>query len=260
MGLQRLVRSRLARRVLLASVLGYMAIPAAVTAQVVAHAAATKTKTKTCGAGGSCTTSLSSQPPPPPVGTSPGGSGGGGGGSTGGGGSGTVCGCTLARPPAYSTFNVHALARAPGRRIQSGSKLIESLDAGHKLVCPGYTRKDRRNWFEFMLASKTPMGITYEITDVIHNRPAKGVHFCAGLGYRFKTLSGRPARHAKLPDGTPGWIGLLPDCERDSAGAVTSTGPCVLSTEESTDSAGNVNTALMVQIPAMSLTDPWAAG
>lgn len=251
MGLERLIRSRLTRAVLMASVFGYAAIPAAAATGGVAHAAAAKEKTKTCGQGANCATSLSSQPPPAPV-TSPGGSGGGGGG-------GGVGGSPAPAPaPTYSVFNVHAKARSTNR-LQPGSKLVEALDAGQKLVCPGYTRRDKRSWFEFMLASKSQFGITYEITDVIHNRTAKGVHFCAGLGYRFTTLSGRPARHAKLPNGERGWIGLLPNCEVDSTGAVTSTGPCVVSIEQSGD-PGNVSTTITVQIPAMSLTDPWGAG
>jgi hypothetical protein len=252
MGLERLVRSRLGRGLLVASVLGYAAVPAAAATDGVAHAAAAKTKTKACGQGTTCTASLSSRPPTPTA-TSPG-----GGGGSGGGGGGGVTSPSPPPAPTYSVFNVHARARSTDR-LQPGSKLVEALDAGHKLVCPGYTRKDKRSWFEFMLAAKTQFGITYQITDVIHNRTAKGVHFCAGLGYRFKTLSGRPARHAKLPNGEPGWIGLLPDCERDSTGAVTSTGPCVLSTEQSGE-PGNISTTLTVQIPAMSLSDPWGAG
>lgn len=256
MGLERLIRSKLGRAALVVSVAGYAAVPAAGTAEGIAHAAATKTKAKTCGQTASCTTSLSSKPPPAPV-TSPG--GGGGGGTVGGGGGGIGGSPSPTPAPTYSVFNVHAQARST-TRLQSGSRLIEALDKGHKLVCLGYTRKDRRSWFEFMLASKAEIGITYVITDVIHNQAAKGVHFCAGLGYQFTTLSGRPARHAKLPDGTPGWVGLLPNCERDSAGTVTSTGPCVLSVGQSGDSSGNVSTTLQVQIPAMSRQDPWGAG
>jgi hypothetical protein len=145
------------------------------------------------------------------------------------------------------------------QRIQAGSKLIEALNPGRKLVCPGYTRRDK-SWFEFELTAKTRFGVIYEVTDTIHNVPAKGLRFCAGLGYRFKTFSGRPARRAKLPDGTLGFVGLLPACtEEDSPGEAVASGPCVSSIDE-VKRSGKVTTTIHALIPAKAQTDPWGAG
>jgi hypothetical protein len=240
MGLERLIRSRLGG-MLLVSVVGYAAIPPAT-----AHSAASAmtTKTKTCGQGGACTLSLSSTPTPPSAGA-PGGSRPGGGG--GGGGS---------ESPAFSTISVDT--HADNGRIESGSQLVGARDAGHRLVCRGYTRRDN-SWFEFMLTSKKRFGITYEITDAIHNTTREGVHICAGLGYKFTTLSGDPARRATLPDGTKGYVGLLPLCKETADGTVLSKGPCISFLVQATGSDGPA-TFVGVQIPATSQSDPWMGG
>jgi hypothetical protein len=237
-------------------------LAAAIALVCTAIPAAAIAKTKTCGQTRSCSISLSSTPPPE---TSPGAPGRGGGAiGGGGGGSGTPSPVSAPAPaPAprvFSTFNVMAKARS-SRRIQSGSTMMGARDAGRRLVCPGYTRRDK-SWFEFVLTTRTRMGITYEITDAIHDTTREGIRFCAGLGYKFTTYSGRPARHATLPDGTRGYVGLLPLCKEDATGRVLSTGPCITFIVEAKDSNSStgVDTILGVQIPATTQSDPWGGG
>jgi hypothetical protein len=229
---------RLGRTGLVMLALACAAVPATAAASQAGHTAAAKTKTKTCGVSGSCAASLSSAPPPEP--------------STGGGGGGGGVGGTSPPPQPFSTFIVNAKPRTTPR-IQPGSKLIEALNAGRRLVCAGYTRRDG-SWFEFKLTTRTRMGIVYEIIDTIHNTAPAGVRFCAGLPHPFTTFSGKPARHARLPDGTLGYVGLLPPCTRSSTGAVVSTGPCVASIEKGRDPN---NTIVRAQVPATTQGDPW---
>ena len=141
----------------------------------------------------------------------------------------------------------------------SGSSLkLNAFDSGSKLVCPGYTRRDF-SWFQFTLTAKSQFGITYDVNDGIRNTTRQGVHICVGLGYEFTTLSGDPARPAKLPDGTKGYVGLLPLCKETADGTVLSTGPCVSFLVEATGSNGP-DTFVGARIPAASLSDPWMGG
>ena len=135
--------------------------------------------------------------------------------------------------------------------------MIEALDTGHRLTCNGYYRRDS-SWFEFMLVSKNPLAITYDIDDTISNTTPKGIHFCLGAHYEFSTYSGKPARHTKLPDGSSGYVGLLPACTTTTSASQ----PCVVSikTAKNRKSSTGINTILIVQVPATAGSDPWAGG
>ena len=234
MGLERLVRSRLGRGLLVMSVFGCAAIPAA-TATGATQLTPVKHKTAVCGVGTPCKTTVASPLAP----AAPG--------STGGGGSG----------PVSSMVSVD-VQRTHGRIASNSDLQVNAYNSGPKLVCPGYTRRVT-SWFEFTLTANRQFGITYEVTDAIHNSTRQGIHICVGLGYKFTTLSGDPARRAELPDGTKGYVGLLPLCQETADGSVLSKGPCVSFLVEATGSNGPATFA-GVQIPAMSQSDPWMGG
>lgn len=148
----------------------------------------------------------------------------------------------------------HATAK---QRISAGSQLIETLDKGRRLVCPGYHRRDG-NWFEVMLTSRSRVRIVYDITDTIYNTTTAGLRLCLGLEYDFKTRSGRPARHAMLPDGKRGYVGLLPDCPN---GATTGRGPCIYALSGTLSPDARFSSAtLKARIPATAHSDPWIGG
>jgi hypothetical protein len=153
---------------------------------------------------------------------------------------------------------------------QSGTQtLTETVDAGTPLHCPGATQQDP-NWWEFVITganstaySKT---IIYTLNQFLNPSMAtvNSIQFCFGAPYEFTTSSGGPAPAGTLPDGSQGFIGLLPDCPRPtfdaSTAASTSSGPCVASRSGggSSDEGGGSNSiTLVVDIPAGLPGDPW---
>lgn len=123
--------------------------------------------------------------------------------------------------------------------------LSESVDVGTPLTCSGYVATDP-NWFQFLSSSTNR---TKELTYTLDNTSPEGIQTCFGAPYEFKTSSGEPAPAGTLPNGTPGFIGLLPSCP--------SSGPCVKSITSSEGSEG-VNTVVTVRIPDGLAGDPWA--
>jgi hypothetical protein len=89
------------------------------------------------------------------------------------------------------------------------------------------------------------------ITYTIKNVSPTGVQYCFGAPYEFETLGDHPAPPGTLPDGSPGFIGLLEHCESFSEGPEA----CVQSIV-----ASGPNTVLTVRIDAGLPGDPWGHG
>jgi len=144
-------------------------------------------------------------------------------------------------------------------------RLIATAAPSAQVTCPGYQLKDPVP-LVFQLKTVTPVHITYEITDRLTNTTIDAVHFCLAASFPFKTMSGRPARAAKLPDGTRGHIGLLPDCPKPLPPAGAATAPCVESVSSVPDSHSttNIDVLLRVRVPTQTKggqsADPWGGG
>jgi hypothetical protein len=209
-----------------------------VTLAVTAAAAFGLTHTKKCAHVSGCTSVLST--PPRPTFLPPGG---------------------VAPPPApLSHFGI-TVQRAPtavsGAPPTPGT-LIEKVDAGTGIKCPGYTPRDNST-FVFKLLTPTPTQITYEIVDRITNTTADGIQFCLAANFAFKTASGDPAPAAQMPDGTMGHLGLLPHCLHPTLPAGVATAPCIEHIGTVPDSSSNtgVDVVLRVRVPAQTSGDPW---
>jgi hypothetical protein len=142
---------------------------------------------------------------------------------------------------AVSDFGVTA---NPVVGAPNAATLSESVDVGTALRCSGYTQEDP-NWWEFFVSSTNR---TKTITNTLINPPPpkSGFQFCLGAPYDFVTNTGGRAPPGVLPDGTKGFIGLLPSCARFPAG------PCLKSVVTS-----GKNVILTVDIPAKLAGDPW---
>ena len=132
--------------------------------------------------------------------------------------------------------------------------LSVSVDVGTPLVCPGYIAQDA-NWFSF-LSTTTANGklVTYQV------RPSTGgseiigaTRFCLGAPYAFESRSGAPAGPGLLPDGSSGFIALLPNCHTGSSG------PCIASRSTTPDDSSptGFDVVLAIKFPAGLPGDPW---
>jgi hypothetical protein len=191
-------------------------------------------RTKSCAQISNCTTAVAVIPPPT---------------------------ATLGGKPTPASRYGVAVKTAPaqtlGARRQSG-KLVAAAKFGRHVRCPGYQLK-APNTIQFQLLTATPVNITYAITDRITNTTAQGIHFCLAANFAFKTLSGRPARAVRLPDGTRGHVGLLPACPRPLPPAGATTAPCVqgVRTVKDAQSSTGVDVILRVRVPTRTKGDPW---
>jgi hypothetical protein len=123
--------------------------------------------------------------------------------------------------------------------------LSESADVGSPLTCTGYQATDA-NWFEFLSSSTNR---TKVLNYTLDNTSPEGIQTCFGAPYEFATSSGAPAPASTLPNGTAGFVGLLPMCPAK--------GPCVASITSSEGGEG-VNTVVIVRIPDGLPGDPFA--
>ncbi|HEY5316739.1 MAG TPA: hypothetical protein VIJ20_02075 [Solirubrobacteraceae bacterium] len=163
--------------------------------------------------------------------------------------------CQTALTTGPSSFRV--IADADPSRSNSGT-LSESDDVGAPLQCGGYTQEDA-NWWEFdMSSANRSKTIVYTIKQFL--LPLQGTlnaileltQVCFGSTSDFITSSGTPAPAGTLPDGTSGFVGLLPNCP--------SAGPCVESRQGPLDLDNNIGFDIVVSIyvPEGLAGDPWA--
>lgn len=142
----------------------------------------------------------------------------------------------------------------------SAGLLLESVNGNNsaQLKCSGYTSADP-NTYQF----ETPSGWTKVVTLTIRplkklsgnaNQILKSQQICFGAPEDFTTAAGTLAPAGTLPDGTAGFIGLLPNC----GGSIT--GPCHdrKSDTTSTDplSPNGFDLVLVADIPAAFAGDP----
>jgi hypothetical protein len=151
--------------------------------------------------------------------------------------------CETSADTSTSTLDLTAPATA-------GNTLSITVDPGTPLVCAGYAAQDP-NWYAFMTSS-TSVGkaITYTVVPAARETP---VGFCLGAPYEFTTSGGTPAPPGTLPDGTSGFIGMLPRCAQGFGG------PCVDSVTKAPDSSSptGFDVTQKVNFPAGLPGDPW---
>ena len=155
-------------------------------------------------------------------------------------------GCHTHQPTRVSNYDVSDNATSGG--------LNETIDVGRELICPGYTNRDK-NWYDETLtnASPAPAGTAPFVDTVtyrIDNTTSSGVGFCLGASYDFTSASHAQAPHGTLPNGKPGFVGLLPPCRGGAP-------PCIANTAQPPDPAvsSGYDTVLTVLIPEIG--DPW---
>lgn len=162
-----------------------------------------------------------------------------------------VAPCGDGGPPCSVTVTTNVSKYTAISDANSGT-LVGALDYGTPLTCAGYRSKDA-NWYESTVTG-AKNAFSYKIEYTLENTRPKLVHACMGLTSSFKTLTGRSARRAALPNGKAGFIGLLPRCTSKTPG------PCVVSVRgtRNPNSRTRLRTNLVVRIPASS--DPWMGG
>jgi len=128
--------------------------------------------------------------------------------------------------------------------------LTESVDLGTPLSCAdrlhgGYTGFDT-NWYDFNETGTVDKTASYEIFG-LNSDQIEEVQICFGAVYPFQTSEGGTAQSGTLPDGTPGFIGLLPSCDSTDGAK-----PCVESVVQfNDDRSGALAT---VDIPGLGPT------
>ena len=159
--------------------------------------------------------------------------------------------CSTSLVTANSTYAV--IADAP-----SGT-LTQTVNVGTRLTCGSYRPRDP-NWYDSVVvppASQTPTAAPISIVDdvsyTLRNTTAEGIGFCLGAAYDFTTASGNQAPAGALPNGKPGFIGLLPRCSESKP-------PCIASVSQKRDASAKTgfDTLMKVRIPENG--DPWGRG
>jgi hypothetical protein len=111
------------------------------------------------------------------------------------------------------------------------------------LTCGSYSPTDPVT-FQFFIGGTFRANIFYKVTDIIDNPNPNQVQFCLGATFHFTTLLKKQAAAVTLPNGLPGFAGLLPACKTPVKP------PCVVSKRKS-----GRQTVLNVWVPAVG--DPW---
>ena len=155
--------------------------------------------------------------------------------------------CSTSASTPTSTFSL----TVPGGAT---TVLSVSFDVGTPLVCPGYIAQDG-NWFSF-LSTTTASGkvVTYQVRPSTGGKEIVGAtQFCLGAPYAFESRAGGPAGPGVLPDGSSGFIALLPNCH------ATSLGPCIASRSTTPDASSptGFDVVLAIKFPAGLPGDPW---
>lgn len=138
--------------------------------------------------------------------------------------------------------------------------LLESVNADNaaQLTCPGFTSSDP-NTYQFATPSGWGKVVTLTIRPLKKlsgnaNQILKAQQICFGAPEDFTTASGTLAPAGTLPDGTAGFIGLLPDCTSSA------TSPCHDRKKDTTISdslsPNGFDLVLVASIPAAFAGDP----
>lgn len=160
--------------------------------------------------------------------------------------------CQILVTTPNSNFQITA---NPDPTMPNSGTLSVSPNVGAPLQCTGYTPQDA-NWWEFVMSSANrSKTIVYTLkTPHLTSTPTATVNdtqFCFGAPSVFTTRSGAPAAAGTLPDGSSGFIGLLPNCP--------ASGPCIVSRQSVPDvsSPTGFDIVVTVNIPEALAGDPW---
>jgi hypothetical protein len=165
--------------------------------------------------------------------------------------------CAATGPACSTTVKTSVSSYGVTSNATAGT-LQGTLNVGRELKCGAYRFRDP-NWYDTAVtppASGLPAGappIVDQVSYTIVNASPQGLGFCLGAQYDFVTASGAMAPARKLPNGKPGFIGLLPMCTPASP-------PCISSISGQPDSnaKSGSDAVLIIQIPEQG--DPWGAG
>lgn len=121
--------------------------------------------------------------------------------------------------------------------------ITESVDVGSPLSCAaaangGYTGFDT-HWFQFLETGTVQKTLSYELFGLTSDQIGS-VQMCFGAPYEFTTNNGTQAAAGTLPDGSRGFVGLLPGC-----GAVVDL-PCIQSIAPFTDDTSGLLVTVIV--------------
>lgn len=165
-----------------------------------------------------------------------------------------VCGsggptCTTSVKTSVSTYGVVSNA--------ASGTLRTTVNVGAPLRCGAYRFRDP-NWYDSLLTSAAPppsgaAPFTDQISYTIKNTSANGIGFCLGATFEFTTASGSQARAGKLPNGNPGFIGLLPLC-------VNGAPPCISGITQQSDPSAKSGHDAVMSILVPDRGDPWGSG
>jgi hypothetical protein len=165
-----------------------------------------------------------------------------------------------------------SITAMPDVAATNSGTLSESIDVGSPLQCAGYTQEDP-NWYEFTMSS-TNRSKTLNYVIKQPAIPLEGTvnailaltQVCFGAPYDFTTSTGTLAPAGTLPDGSSGYIGLLPTCSSSVPSNPPSTplgpgdsGPCIASKGTQLDLSNELgfDIVLTVSVPEGLAGDPW---
>ncbi len=162
--------------------------------------------------------------------------------------------CGDGGPACSTSVNTNVSSYTAVSNAGSGT-LIGGLDVGRHLKCAGYRPRDP-NWYESIL-SGGPAAVNFQVQYTLKGSTPDGAQVCLGLPYDFETASGGNAPSGTLPNGKPGFIGLLPAC------GPAITGPCLVSITSTRDpnskTGSDVNEIVQIPPPPAGIPagDPW---
>jgi hypothetical protein len=159
------------------------------------------------------------------------------------------CAITIPSPSRTSFLTVHgmelpAASAPPAARATPADKgrLTWNRQSDHSLTCDGYAASDPTS-FQFYLGQSTLGNVLYSITYKVKSTHPKQAQLCLGARFQFAG-----ARRVTLPNGLPGFVGVLPPCRPDDLGQRVA---CLISRTQSAP-----YTLLNAQLPAIG-GDPW---
>jgi hypothetical protein len=161
--------------------------------------------------------------------------------------------------PACSTSLVTSNSTYAVVSDAASGTLNQTVNVGNRLRCGGYRFRDA-NWYDSVVTppstsppTAAPTPIVDSVTYTIRNATMNGIGFCLGAAYDFATRSGAQAPARRLPNGNPGFMGLLPQCTRAKP-------PCISSITQQPDpnAKSGYDAVMAIQIPESG--DPWGGG
>lgn len=161
--------------------------------------------------------------------------------------------CTTTAGNSAGNDKVTANAGAPGMLLES-----VNFDRGAPLACNDYPTTDPNTYTFFATVDRSKVATITIDNPATHlsGSPATVLarqQICFGASYEFTTAAGKPAAAGTLPDGIPGFIGLLPPCP--------AVGPCHDRKSDTTipdaSSPLGFDIVLVADIPSGLPGDPW---